>query len=76
MRILYHYPKGYSSDITHAKEINDLNGWVNRKFGDRIRLLISDDFAIDVQDDHFVVDFTYQDDSDAFLALIGGKEID
>lgn len=76
MKIAYYFPNGYAADITAAREKNDFDGWINRKFGDRIRTLISDDFTIESHDDHFEISFPFEDDAFAFLALIGGREID
>lgn len=78
MKITFQFPKGYAAEMTAAKEKNDFTGWVNAKFADRIRLLITDDFTLDIHDDHFVVHFADSDSDDgvAFLALIGGRQID
>lgn len=75
-KIQFNLPNGYSAEITAAKESGTFNQWIDDKFADRIRLLITDDFAFDIHDDHFVVDFADDDDCVAFLALIGGRKID
>lgn len=76
MKITFQFPNGYAAEMTAAKEQNNFEGWVNTKFADRIRLLITDDFTLDIHDDHFIADFTYEDDGIAFIALIGGRQID
>ncbi|AYD00927.1 hypothetical protein [Neorhizobium sp. NCHU2750] len=76
-KVNYTLPNGYSADITAAKEAGSFDDWIDKKFGDRIRVLITeDDFTIDVQDDHFVVDFAEDDDALAFVTLIGGRIIE
>lgn len=76
-KVKYTLPNGYSADITAAKEAGSFDEWINKKFGDRIRILITEDeFTFDIHDDHFVVDFTYEDDADMFVTLIGGRIID
>lgn len=62
--------------MTEARLNGDFDPWVEAKFGDRMRDLISDDFTLDIQDSHFVADFTYEDDALAFLKLFGGRVID
>lgn len=76
MRVQFNLPNGYSADITAAKEGGTFNQWIDAKFADRIRLLITDDFTLDIHDDHFVVDFADSGDGVAFMALIGGRKID
>lgn len=76
MKVQLNFPNGYSADITKAREDNDFDGWVDRKFGNCIRELISNDFTLDVQDTHFVADFTYEDDAIAMTKKIGGRAID
>ncbi|MBD8663122.1 hypothetical protein IFT59_07630 [Rhizobium sp. CFBP 8752] len=76
MKVQFNLPNGYSADITAAKESGTFNQWIDGKFSHRVRLLITDDFTLDVRDDHFVVDFTDDDDGVAFIALIGGRKID
>lgn len=76
MKIHFHLPRGYEADVTKAREDDDFDGWIDRKFGTRIRELISDDFTIAAGIDHFVIDFTYGDDAYAFTKIIGGKIID
>lgn len=75
MKIQFNYPRGYLSEMTQAREEGNFDQWVNSKFGDRIKLLISDDFTIDIQEQFFIVDFTYEDDGFAFISLIGGREV-
>jgi hypothetical protein len=76
VKITFQFPNGYAAEMTAAKEQNDFEGWVNAKFADRIRLLITDDFTFDIHDDHFVVHFADSGDGVAFMALIGGRELD
>lgn len=76
MKIQYNFPNGYSAEMTNARETGDIEGWVDRKFGERIRTLISDDFTIDIQDTCFVVDFPFEDDGLAFLTMIGGRTVE
>ncbi|MFD1326761.1 hypothetical protein [Mycoplana ramosa] len=74
MRIRFFIPQnGYSAEITKSREDGEYPIWVNRKFGTRIRELISDDFTIEVQDDGFIADFVYEDDAYAFLKTFGGR---
>ena len=75
MKIHFHLPRGYEADATKAREDRDFDGWIERKFGTRIRELISDDFTIEAGKDHFVIEFVYEDDGRAFLKNIGGREL-
>ncbi|WP_146258707.1 hypothetical protein [Agrobacterium rosae] len=74
MKVKYDFPRGYSSEMTNARENNEFEAWVNGKFGSRIRDLISEDFTLNISDSFFEVDFTYEDDAHAFLKLFGGRE--
>ena len=76
MKIYYQLPNGYRSDINKAREDGVLNEWVDGKFGERIRNLISNDFVMNIDDRSFTVDFVYEDDGIAFLKLFGGRVID
>lgn len=77
MKIQFNLPtNGYSAQITDAKESGRYDEWVREKFGSRITNLISDDYSFEVFGDHFVVDFTYEDDASAFLKTFGGRSID
>lgn len=75
MKIAYNLPNGYNSEITQARENSDLSGWIDRKYGARIRELISNDFKFDISENSFVVDFVHDDDGLQFLKLFGGREI-
>jgi hypothetical protein len=73
MKIQYSFPRGYSADMTKAREDNEFDAWVDGKFGARIRELISDDFTMVIETGSFSVDFTYADDAISFLELFGGR---
>lgn len=75
MKIQFSFPNGYNSDITNARENDEFEVWVNTKFGNRIRDLISNDFRLEITDAYFIVDFTYEDDGEKFLKTFGGREI-
>lgn len=76
MKIQYSFPRGYEADMNRAREESAFHDWVDAKFGARIRDLISDDFTMDIQESHFVADFTYEDDAVQFLKLFGGRTIE
>jgi hypothetical protein len=81
MKVKFEIPaNGYKADMIQAREDNVFPEWVDRKIGDRIRDLISEDFMFDIQtqnekyNQHFIIiDFTYEDDAFAFLKLFGGR---
>jgi len=60
--------------MTAARENNDFEGWVNRKFGSRVAEVISTDFTLKIDPAFFEIDFTYEDDAHAFLKTFGGRE--
>ncbi|WP_455918653.1 hypothetical protein [Ensifer canadensis] len=77
MRIKYEIAQnGYRSAIQEARENNAFDQWVSDKFGSRIRALISDDFAMTIEDNGFVVDFWVEDDGREFLKHFGGRTIE
>jgi hypothetical protein len=77
MKVIFNLPNGYKAEIESARAENDFDGWIDRKFGAKIRELITEnEFTIVSGDDSFVVDFTYGDDASAFTRLIGGRIID
>lgn len=73
MKIFYSFPRGYSSEITKAREDNEFEAWVDGKFGKFIRDTISDAFIMEIGDAGFSVDFVYEDDAFAFLKTLGGR---
>lgn len=75
MKLRFNFPNGYNSEITKARENDEFDQWVNTKFGNRIRDLISDDFTLEIAEAFFTADFTYEDDGYAFLKNFGGREI-
>lgn len=77
MKVIFNLPNGYKAEIENARADNDFDGWIDRKFGAKIRELITEnEFTITTDKDSFVVEFTYADDGIAFLKLIGGRIID
>ncbi|MGQ3209529.1 hypothetical protein [Shinella sp.] len=76
MKVRFDFPRGYLAEMTQAREENDFDGWVDRKFGERIRDLISNDFTLAITAKDFVADFTYEDDAYAFLKTFGGRAIE
>lgn len=77
MKIQFHLPKqGYKAEITQANDEGDFSGWIDRKFGNRIREVISPDFTLTNDADSFTVDFTYADDGFEFLKLFGGRVVE
>ncbi|WP_276118298.1 hypothetical protein [Pararhizobium qamdonense] len=73
MKLFYSFPRGYSSEITKAREDNEFDAWVDGKFGKFIRETISDDFIMEIGDAGFSVDFVYETDGDVFLKTLGGR---
>lgn len=76
MKVQFSFPNGYNSEITNARENGEFETWVNSKFRNRIRDLISDDFTLEITDAYFIVDFTYEDDGLAFLKTFGGRAVE
>jgi hypothetical protein len=76
MKIRFTFPRGYSADITEAREDNNFDGWVDGKFGKFIRETISTDYVMEVDESGFTVDFVYETDGDAFLKTLGGRIVD
>lgn len=62
--------------MTNARENNEFEAWVNGKFGSRITDLISKDFVLDIQEDHFKVSFSAWEDGLHFMKLFGGRTLD
>jgi hypothetical protein len=77
VKIRFNLPiNGYKADIQQAREDNAFDEWIDRRFGDRIRDVISNDFTMIIEENSFIVDFTYGDDSDQFLRTFGGRIVE
>lgn len=76
MKVRYSLPRGYSADITDARENNDFDGWIDRKFGAFIRDTIASDFTMEIDDTGFTVDFVFETDGDVFLKTVGGRIVE
>lgn len=77
MQIKFFLPaNGYKSEIAEAKLANDLDGWIQRKFGSAIRREITDDFTMTNTPDWFVVDFPDEEHGWSFLRTFGGRIVE
>ncbi|WP_034851024.1 hypothetical protein [Sinorhizobium sojae] len=75
MKIKFEFPNGYKSEMQSARDANDFDAWVIRKFIRPVRALISEQFRMDIQPDHFTIDFVEDEDAEAFLTVIGGRAV-
>ncbi|AWI60358.1 hypothetical protein [Sinorhizobium fredii] len=75
MKIKFEFPNGYKSEMQTARDANDFDAWVIRKFIRPIRPLISDQFTMDIQPSHFIIDFVEDEDAEVFLTVIGGRVV-
>lgn len=62
--------------MTKAVEDDDLDNWIDAKFGTRIREIIGDDWVyVDRTELGFTVDFAKEDDAEAYLRNFGGTNV-
>jgi hypothetical protein len=60
-------------EMQSARDANDFDAWVIRKFIRPVRPLIRDTFEVVIEPSHFIIDFVKDEDAEAFLTVIGGR---
>lgn len=76
MKIKFEFPNGYKAEMQKARDDNDFDAWVIRKFTRPIRPLISEPFDIQIDASHFIIEFATDEDAEVFLTLIGGRVVE
>lgn len=85
MKVLVNVAQGYLRGEVQAiqnanpsiTKTDAIGRFANQRYGSWIKTNLSDDFNItDVRDNCFCVDFTYEDDANAFMRDVGGNALE